>query len=55
VLFVGAGIRLLDGKSSIEEECLQSKPVPDMTYNVFGWTLSLTQSINQSIYATIVS
>ena len=24
------------------------KPVPDMTYNVFGWTLSLTQSINQS-------
>jgi len=24
------------------------KPVPDMTYNVFGGTLSLTQSINQS-------
>ena len=23
-------------------------PVPDMTYNVFGGTLSLTQSINQS-------
>jgi len=23
------------------------KPVPDMTYNVFGGTLSLTQSINQ--------
>ena len=22
-------------------------PVPDMTYNVFGGTLSLTQSINQ--------
>jgi len=25
------------------------KPVPNMTYNVFGGTLSLTQSINQSI------
>ena len=25
------------------------KPFPDMTYNVFGGTLSLTQSINQSI------
>jgi len=24
-------------------------PVPDMTYNVFGGTLSLTQSINQSL------
>ena len=24
------------------------QPVPDMTYNVFGGTLSLTQSINQS-------
>jgi len=24
------------------------KPVPDMTYNVFGGTLSPTQSINQS-------
>jgi len=24
------------------------KPVPDMTYNVFGETLSLIQSINQS-------
>ena len=28
---------------------LTRKPVPDMTYNVFGGTLSLTQSINQSI------
>ena len=26
---------------------LVGKPVPDMTYNVFGGTLSLTQSINQ--------
>jgi len=25
------------------------KPVPDMTYNVFGGTLSIAQSINQSI------
>jgi len=24
------------------------KPISDMTYNVFGGTLSLTQSINQS-------
>ena len=25
-------------------------PIPDMTYNVFGGTLSLTQSINLLIY-----
>ena len=25
------------------------KPVPDMTYNVFGGTLNLNQSINQSV------
>jgi len=28
------------------------KPVPDMTYNVFGGTLSLTQSINHSRHST---
>jgi len=28
-------------------------PVPDMTYNVFGGTLNLTQSINQSIMLLI--
>jgi len=26
------------------------KIVPDMTYNVFGGTLNLAQSINQSIF-----
>jgi len=25
------------------------KPVPDMTYNVFGGTLSLTQLINHAV------
>jgi len=29
---------------------VRSFPVPDMTYNVFGGTLSLTQSINPVIY-----
>jgi len=27
---------------------VSKKPVPDMTYNVFGRRLSLTQSINHS-------
>jgi len=27
----------------------RKKPVPDMTYNVFGGTLSLTQSINHAL------
>jgi len=27
----------------------RKKPAPDMTYNVFGGTLNLTQSINQSL------
>jgi len=29
----------------------RSKPVPDMTYNVFSGTLSAAQSINQSLWA----
>ena len=41
----------------LEVELNRSKPgsfwsVPDMTYNVFGGTLSLTQSINQSSWST---
>jgi len=31
------------------------KPVPDMTYNVFGGTLSLTQSINRIGYKSQVN
>jgi len=29
------------------------KPVPDMTYNVFGGTLSLAQSISQCLWTVI--
>jgi len=33
---------------------IHGKPVPDMTYNVFGGTLSLNQSISQSWQVTTI-